>query len=219
MIRVLLAEGNLLIREGLKSLIRNNSGMEVVAECCTSEELTDCLGKVEADVLILDYACEVFKLEDILQAYNSNKNLGILAITECNEKAVLESALRTGLDGHLLKDCDEQEIIDGIKSVAAGDRFFCGKVLDAVREEDLEQDTVSCEPISLSIREQEIIRLIAEGLTNKAIADKLFISAHTVMTHRKNIMAKLGINNTAGIVIYAVKENIISPNRFLFASS
>ena len=76
----------------------------------------------------------------------------------------------------------------------------------------------SCDPIKISSRELEIIEYIAQGFTTKEIAAQLFLSVHTVMTHRKNIMNKLGVKNTAGIVIYAVKENLISPNKYLFNS-
>jgi DNA-binding CsgD family transcriptional regulator len=75
----------------------------------------------------------------------------------------------------------------------------------------------NCEAVNISERELEIIKLIAEGYTNVEIAEKLFLSPHTVNTHRKNILQKLGINNTAAIVMYAVKTNLVSPNKFLFA--
>ena len=81
---------------------------------------------------------------------------------------------------------------------------------------DLDFDSFTCEAIVLSERENEIIKLVAEGNTNNKIAEMLFLSSHTVNTHRKNIMSKLGVKNTAGIVMYAVKMNIVSPNRFLF---
>ncbi|MCE2865543.1 MAG: helix-turn-helix transcriptional regulator, partial [Cryomorphaceae bacterium] len=84
---------------------------------------------------------------------------------------------------------------------------------------ELQTDDFSCGPVVLSERENEIITLIAEGQTNEQIAELLFLSKHTVNTHRKNIMAKLGVKNTAGIVMYAVKTALVSPNRFLFAPS
>ena len=90
---------------------------------------------------------------------------------------------------------------------------------DGVDLDDVQFEPMSCEPISLSTRELEVITLIAEGSTNTQIASKLFLSNHTVNTHRKNIMRKLGVNNTAGIVMYAVKSQLVSPNKFLFASS
>ena len=79
-------------------------------------------------------------------------------------------------------------------------------------------DVFSCEAVIISKRECEIITLIAEGFTNQQIAEKLFLSSHTVNTHRKNIMAKLGVKNTAGIVMYAIKTNLTSPNKFLFTA-
>jgi DNA-binding NarL/FixJ family response regulator len=101
--------------------------------------------------------------------------------------------------------------------------FFCGQILETISEanldvEDIDIDAFSCEAVVISKREGEIITFIAEGYTNTQIAEKLFLSAHTINTHRKNIMSKLGVKNTAGIVMYAVKSNLISPNKFLFTS-
>ena len=104
----------------------------------------------------------------------------------------------------------------------AGNQFFCGEILKTINiakidVNDLNVDLLTCNSVILTSREKEIIELISEGLTNFDISEKLFISKHTVNTHRKNIMHKIGVKNTAGIVIYAVKSNIISPNKFLFA--
>jgi DNA-binding CsgD family transcriptional regulator len=103
-----------------------------------------------------------------------------------------------------------------------GNKFFCGQILETIQRanidvNDIDFDSFTCEPVVLSDRENEIIKLIAEGNTNPQIADLLFLSSHTVNTHRKNIMTKLGVKNTAGIVMYAVKTNLVSPNKFLFA--
>jgi DNA-binding NarL/FixJ family response regulator len=108
-----------------------------------------------------------------------------------------------------------------LRETLKGGTFFCGKILDEIRREsidvtDLEGLELTCDPIVLSGRETEVLQLIAEGHTNTQIAEKLFLSAHTVTTHRKNIMAKLGVNNTAAIVMYAVKTGLVSPNKFLF---
>ena len=106
---------------------------------------------------------------------------------------------------------------------AKGEKFFCGTILETIQDANLDVDDIdtgsfSCEAVVISKRECEIITLIAEGFTNAQIADKLFLSAHTINTHRKNIMAKLGVKNTAGIVMYAVKTNLTTPNKFLFTA-
>ena len=108
----------------------------------------------------------------------------------------------------MLDDCDKPEILEAIEDTYHGKQFYCGHVIEILAEKA--NDASDCSGISLSEREIEVIRLISDGLTNKEIADALFLSTHTVNTHRKNIMAKLGLKNTAGIVIYAFKENIIN---------
>ena len=120
-------------------------------------------------------------------------------------------------------DCDRVEIMDAINSTLKGEAFFCGKILNEVipadeAAEDNTQLAFSCNGIKISAREAEIIALVAEGFTNKQIAEHLFLSTHTVITHRKNIMNKLGLNNTAGLVLFAIRQNIISPNKFLFSN-
>jgi DNA-binding NarL/FixJ family response regulator len=124
---------------------------------------------------------------------------------------------------YVKKDCDLTEIINAVEETGRGNKFFCGQILETIRKaaidvNDIDFDSFSCEPVILSDRENEIITLIAEGLTNIQIAEQLFLSNHTINTHRKNIMSKLGVKNTAGIVMYAVKTNLVSPNKFLFAS-
>ena len=106
-----------------------------------------------------------------------------------------------------------------LEDILAGNDEDNDEFEDGVDLDDVQFEPMSCEPISLSTRELEVITLIAEGSTNTQIASKLFLSNHTVNTHRKNIMRKLGVNNTAGIVMYAVKSQLVSPNKFLFASS
>ena len=123
---------------------------------------------------------------------------------------------------YVKKDCSLNEIVEAVKETENGNKFFCGQILETIQRanldvDDIDFDSFSCEPILLSERETEIIVLIAEGNTNTQIAEKLFLSSHTIGTHRKNIMSKLGVRNTAGIVMYAVKTNLVSPNKFLFA--
>lgn len=125
---------------------------------------------------------------------------------------------------YIKKDCDLQEISDAVLETAKGNKFFCGKILETINKANLDVDDIdhgvlTCDPVLMSERENEIIVLIAEGYTNDQIAEMLFLSKHTVNTHRKNILFKLGVKNTAGIVMYAVKTQLVSPNKFLFAAN
>ena len=198
--------------------MERHGDLECVGDAADSGDLAQQVIDTTPDVVYIDYASPHFDVKDIEQILSILPGVHVLGVTDGVGKTLLEKALRSGLSGHLLKECDEDEFVDSARSVVRGEKFYCGKILDILRH-DGDSEVATCDPIKLSTRELEIIRLIAEGYTNKGIADKLYLSAHTVMTHRKNIMGKLGVNNTAGIVIYAVRENIISPNKFLFASN
>lgn len=214
-IKILIADNNELIREGVRAVAVKTRDIQVMGEASTGAELLINLKKYPVDVVLIDYSQPQFSVDDIRAARALLPSAELLALTEKCEKPAVSNALKAGLKGHILYCCDRNEITDAIRSVAKGEKFFCGKVLDVLNGQAM---TSTCAPVSLSARETEIISLIADGLSNKQIADKLFLSTHTVITHRKNIMSKLGLNNTAGIVMYAVKENIINPNKYLFAT-
>jgi DNA-binding NarL/FixJ family response regulator len=157
--------------------------------------------------VVIDFSYEAFGLEALKKIKELYKSAKVLAITPSLSKQTIHKSLKNGVDSYLLDDCDKQEILEAVEDTHNGKQFYCGMVINILAESN--EENPDCEGISLSEREIEIIKLISDGLTNKEIADKLYLSTHTVNTHRKNIMQKLNIKNTAGIVIYAVKENII----------
>lgn len=220
---VVLADSSDLMRLGIRSLLKTELEVEVVGEANDASELIQMLKSFEIDLLIIDYTSAGFSIDSIAQVRTSYPKVNILAITPEQSAVVLVEALRAGVNSYVKKDCSFPEIIDAVKSTNKGNRFFCGQILETIQlanlnVEDIDIDALTCDPVLISKRECEIIVMIAEGLTNQQIADQLFLSAHTVNTHRKNIMSKLGVKNTAGIVMYAVKTNLISPNKFLFTA-
>lgn len=218
--RILIADSNYLSRKGMALLLNEHPAFELVAEACDNTELYAALGCCKANLLILDYSSASFNIDDISKVLEMQPDLKVLVITPMQAKVAMIKALDSGAISHLLKDCDREEIIEAIEATMTGTKFLCGKILHALAEDPAEtvpQSIVACDGVNITDREAEIIRLVAEGHSNKEIADLLFLSTHTVTTHRKNIMNKLGINNTAGLVLYAVRENIISPNKFLFS--
>lgn len=218
-INLFIAEHNYLIRQGLKKVFETLNNIVVVGEVSTGEYLSAEVHKSEADVLMINYSTADFSVSDVLATMKANPKLKVIGITpECKVEQI-KQLIKSGINGHLMSDCDHDEIVESILSTVRNEKFFCGKILDRINESVGESSQFGCEPVSISERELEILHLVAEGLTTKQIAVKLHLSFHTVMTHRKNMMAKLGINNTAGLIIYAVKENLISPNRFLFSGN
>jgi len=219
-IKILIADNSFLIREAFRSIINGNNDFKFVGEAERAEDLAEKLMLHCPNVLVLDYTSSFFCLDDILVIHEKFPDVNILAVTNPQSKQTISKAIENGVVSHLLKDCGKDEIIEAIYNTAIGEKFFCGKILDGVlnEKEINSSEGVSCDGIKLSAREIEIIQLVAEGLSNKEIAERLFLSVHTVTTHRKNIMGKLGVNNTAGLVMFAIKQNLLGPNKFLFAN-
>ena len=219
---LILADSNDLIRIGLRAILSTERTITIVSEAHSGEELLAQVKSFDTSLVLIDYTSSGFNIDIIPKVLSINKRIRFVAITAEQSPQTLVDALRSGISSYIKKDCDVNEIIMAVKETGNGNKFFCGQILESIQRanidvNDLDFESFSCEAVVVSERENEIIILIAEGLTNEQIAIQLFLSKHTVNTHRKNIMAKLGVKNTAGIVMYAVKTNLVSPNKFLFA--
>ena len=222
MVNVVIADGSPLSRVGLNTVLSGFDGISIVGETSNSGGLIELLKDVETDVVLIDYVSKGFDVDLIGYLKLAYPKVKCVAITTAQSGLTILHALRAGIDSYVKKDCDFQEIVDAVRETGMGSKFFCGQILETIAKEginidDLSLKEFSCEAIHLSDRELEVISLIAEGYTNLQIADKLFLSSHTVNTHRKNIMQKIGVNNTAAMVMYAVKTGVVSPNRYFFS--
>lgn len=221
--KLILADSNEIVRVGLRTILATEQNITIVSEAVNSDDLLSQTKSFDPNIILLDYTAKGFTIDVIPQLLQRNPHILVVAITPEQSAQTLVSALRSGVKSYIKKDCDSSEIIDSVRETWRGNKFFCGQILETIRDaeidvNDIDFDSFTCEPIVLSERETEIIKMISEGLTNIQIAEVLCLSNHTVNTHRKNIMAKLGVKNTAGIVMYSVKTNLISPNKFLFAA-
>ena len=219
---LILADSNDLIRIGLRAILSTERTITIVSEAHSGEELLAQVKSFDTSLVLIDYTSSGFNIDIIPKVLSINKRIRFVAITAEQSPQTLVDALRSGISSYIKKDCDVNEILMAVKETGNGNKFFCGQILESIQRanidvNDLDFESFSCEAVVISERENEIIILISEGLTNEQIAIQLFLSKHTVNTHRKNIMAKLGVKNTAGIVMYAVKTNLVSPNKFLFA--
>lgn len=220
--KVVIADSNLLIRAGLNAILKQYDDFELCGEALSDANLLDIVRSFSPRVVLIDFASPDFSIDVVPAIHKINKQVRVVAITGEQSGITIVNALRAGVVSYIKKDCDIHEIVDSVRETGNGGRFFCGKILNAINKEAIDIDDLhihefNCEPVSISDRELEVIKLIAEGYTNNEIAEKLFLSPHTVNTHRKNILQKLGVNNTAAIVMYAVKTQLVSPNKFLFS--
>lgn len=221
---IIIADSSPLFRLGLRTILDQNERYTVLSEAESESELLQMLPELEPDLLILDCLAPGFSIDTVLQCSRVQRSSRMIAITVSQNGLTIVNALRAGITSYIKKDCSMKEVLEAIEVTVNGGTFFCGQILDAIRREsidinDLDMMDFSCDPVVLTQREIEVLVLISEGMTNVQIAGKLFLSNHTVNTHRKNIMQKLGVNNTASMVMYAVKSGFVSPNKFLFQQS
>ena len=218
---IVIADSSPVFRHGLEQILLKRGNNVTIVHAESGEELQTLLTTNAPELIIIDCMAPKFSVDDVLACQRVHSGVKMLAITAAHSGQSIVHALRAGITSYVKKDCSMEEVLEAIDETSAGGTFFCGQILAAIEAEsipvdDLESADASCDPILLSNREIEVLTLISEGLTNVQIADKLFLSSHTVNTHRKNIMQKLRVNNTAAMVMYAVKSGFVSPNRFLF---
>lgn len=222
MINLVLADSNDLARVGVRTILKDED-VQIIGEATTTAELLDLVKSYGPDVVLIDYTSDGFTIDAVPAVKAINESVLVVGITPLQTAQTLVHAIKSGVTSYIKKDCSLEEIKNAVLETANKNSFFCGTILETIRKEGINVESIeevdfSCDPVMLSEREREIITLIAEGHTNAVISEKLFLSKHTVNTHRKNIMAKLGVKNTAGIVMYAVKEKYTSPNKYLFSA-
>lgn len=218
--RVILADDHILIRAGIKSLLENIKGIEVVAEASNGREALDLIRKNKPDIVLLDIAMS--ELNGLEVAEHVSKEIPevsvIILSMHANEEYVVQ-ALKTGAAGYLLKDSAPTELEIAVNAVMRGETYLSPAISKNLVNDYLKRveefPKESSEDISvfqrLTARQREILQLIAEGNSTKEIAAKLNLSVKTIETHRSQIMERLGIRDIAGLVRYAIRVGIISP--------
>ncbi|CAD5258578.1 MULTISPECIES: response regulator transcription factor [unclassified Imperialibacter] len=203
-IKVLIADDHHLMVDGIKSLLDDVEGLEIVGVANDGEETMVFVSRKPVDVILLDL--QMPKMNGFQVAEQIKKKypkIRILVLTMYDKPGFIRELLESGVDGYVLKNTGKEELVEGIKTVNNGEKFFSKEVsgifYDSFRKEK-DENTF------LTTREIEIIKLIAQELTSQEIADKLFLSHFTVDTHRRNIINKLGVKNTAGLIRYAYEN-------------
>jgi DNA-binding NarL/FixJ family response regulator len=211
--RVILADDHVLVRHGLKLILEENSGLEITAEVGDGLELLNILHTVTPDLIILDVSMPNLRgIEAIPEIRRVRPNAKVLMLTMHKEEDYLYQAISAGANGYLLKDDAEKELFSAIEHIKNGKIYISPGLADQsmqnwARLRRGEDDSHTSE--SLTVREREILKLIAEGKSNKEIGDLLYISVRTVERHRANMMSKLNIRKTAELVQYALRKHYI----------
>lgn len=205
-IKVLLVDDHQIIIDGLKSLLKNSDEIIVTAEANNGREALRILDILEIDVVLMDIDMPVMNGIDTLKEISKRgSKVKVIILSMHNEAGMIKSLIEIGAKGYLLKSCTQDELIAAVRKVASGQSYFSTEVTLSLLNpaQNNQQNEV------LTERETEIIKLIAEGFSNKEIGNQLFISHRTVDTHRTNLMKKLDVGNIAGLISYAIRNGIV----------
>ena len=213
MIRVFITDDHEMYLEGLALLLGRQEGIEVVGTAASAKSLLTQVQGMETDVLLLDVNLPDMAEEELLvQIRAIRPELKVLYLTLLRGTRYIHKLTRHHIQGYVLKNASLAELLDALRAVHAGDTYFSRDINIADRDEDF-RNTITIEDKQideiLSRRELEVLKLICKEYSNADIADKLFLSVSTVETHRKNLIAKLGVNNTVGLVKFALRNKLI----------
>ena len=203
MTRILIADDHQLVIDGIKLMLSTEPDLECAGEANDGSRALDMLPELQPDLVILDINMPGLNgIETCRKIRESHPNLRILILSMLREVSLIKLVLKNGADGYLLKSAGRAEILDAIRKVRDGEKYFSPEVSALVMESLSGARTkVSENPFpKLSRREKQVLRVIVGEYTTTEIAEKLFISFGTVETHRRNLLIKLGARNTAGLV-------------------
>ncbi len=206
-ISILLIDDHPLTRLGIARTLENTPGMQVNAQCADIKTTREWLASTgsQADIALLD---RILPDGDGLSLVQELKKRGIrtVMLTMAGEDFEISEAIAAGVDGYILKSADPEQLINAIQSVAQGNSMFPSHIMQKLARGELKQDVFS----KLSQREREIVELVAQGLSNKAISSRLDLSENTVRNHLSNIMEKLGMQNRVQVATSALKHTRIT---------
>ena len=212
-IRVLLAEDHTLVRQGFRRILEDDPKVSVVGEACTGLEAIEQCQKLRPDVVVMDLSMpDLGGLEATAEILKADPEVKILILSMYSNEAYIRKAFELGAKGYMLKNALELDLNRAVKALAEGEAYFSPAISHVVLESmkagsfrDSAQDPYE----RLTLREKEVLQLIAQGKSNKEIAILLNISVNTVAVHRARVMETLGLHRTAELVLYAVKKGLV----------
>ncbi len=215
-ITLLLVDDHQIIRDGIKALLKDVPDVQITGEADNGQIALEMMAKHKYAVIIMDVNMPVMNGIEATQAIVRDYPLvPVLCLSMHDEVEYISKMLQAGAHGYILKNSGKQELVNAIHKLSQGEKYFSSEVSYAMMmtyiggSGSTNRSSATKQNVQLTKREIEIISLIASEMTNQEIADKLSISLRTVDTHRRNLLQKLGVKNTAGLVRYAMQHNLI----------
>jgi len=212
-IKIILADDHRIFRKGLKSLLSEKENIEVLAEADNGDEALEAARKYKPEIVVMDIAMpKMDGIEATRQIRERFPDTEVVVLSMHAKKAYIDQVLKAGAKGYVLKDSDEENLLSAIETVHNGGYYLDSPIADQVLSDyfsDKSKRDLKKQSDPLSEREREVLRLLAEGHSNKEVADTLYISRKTVENHRANIVRKTGIQGQVGLTKYAARIGLI----------
>src|ERR1700733_12355225 len=213
-IRILLADDHTVMRSGLRLLLERQPNLKVIGEAADGREAVTLAAAEEPDVVVMDIAMPHLNgVEAARQIVNHNSHIAVAILSMHSDESYVIRSLKAGARAYLLKDSAEADSIQAIHAIREGKSFFSPAVRRILKEDFMRQlDEMGAEDTYelLTTREREVLQLVAEGQSNKEVANLLNLSLYTVETHRTHILQKLNLHSVPELILYAVRKGIIS---------
>jgi DNA-binding NarL/FixJ family response regulator len=202
-VKIFITDDHYMVIEGIRSLLQQEPGVEWIGHAMNADSCLAFLQQQQPDVILMDISLPgksgIDLCKEVKEKYPS---VFIIGLSTFNQQSFIQKMMENGASGYVLKNATREELMEAIQSVIRGKIYLSDEVSQTLRN-------TSSENIILTRREKEVLELIAEGMTNNEIGQKLFISITTVDTHRKNLLAKFEVKNTASLVRIATQQHII----------
>ena len=212
-ISLVLADDHEVVRVGIRRLLSVDKSIRILDEASNGEDALELIKYHKPDIALLDILMpKLDGIEATKIIKQTMPDVFVVIMTAFEDFSHIDKALDAGANGYLTKDIGAKDLIDSLHHVVTGDRVFSKTVIKILQKKYFAPEEANTEPVIISKREQEILNLVVKGKTSPEISDELFISVRTVQSHRANLMQKLGINNAAGLVRYAMM-NMITENK------
>ena len=209
-IKVMIADDHQLFREGLCILLSESEEIEIVAQAQNGKNAVTMAGKFNPDIVLMDIGMPVMNGVEATRLLQKNfPSIKVIALSMHTEKHFVKEILEAGAYGYLFKDCNYQQLIEAITTVNSGKKYLSETITQVLIQDYVSKERVQNLNPELSERESEILKLFAEGKSNREIADLLYISIKTVGSHKQNLLEKLDLKTTTDLVKYAIKKGII----------
>ncbi len=210
-VKIIIVDDHEIFRNGLKMVLGKLEYVDIVGEAANGQEFLDLIRQVTCDIVLMDIEMPIMSgIDATIIALKENPNLKIISLTMFTDDNYVQSMMDAGVKGFLVKNINKDTLNKAITTVAGGGNYYSEELFKFfTRKLNAKEDTANSNEVKFTAREKEILQLLSEGLSNKEIADILYVSERTVVGHKSNMLAKTGCKSAISLLAYALRHRLI----------